>query len=75
MKHLIRRCPMCKEVMGIVIAESVKNILPIHKLCMKCGYGFRWAYHSNVGNLIGIAIHGSHAVLRCKARKVYQEDF
>ena len=29
MKHLIRRCPMCKEVMGIVIAEP----------------GYPWALH------------------------------
>src|SRR5436189_193270 len=43
MKRLIRRCPMCKEVMGIVIAAPVKNVRPIHGLCMKCGYGFRWA--------------------------------
>jgi hypothetical protein len=25
-KRLIRRCPMCKEAMGIVIADSVKNV-------------------------------------------------
>jgi len=42
-KRLIRRCPMCKEAMGIVIADSVKNVRPIHGFCMRCGYGFRWA--------------------------------
>jgi hypothetical protein len=33
---------MCKELMGIVIADRVKNVRPIHGLCMRCGYGFRW---------------------------------
>jgi ribosomal protein L32 len=42
-KRLIRRCPMCKEAMGIVIANSVKNVRRIHGFCMRCGYGFRWA--------------------------------
>jgi uncharacterized protein with PIN domain len=42
-KRLIRRCPMCKEAMGIVIANSVKNVRPIHGFCVRCGYGFRWA--------------------------------
>jgi hypothetical protein len=42
-KRLIRRCPMCKEVMGIVIADAVKNVRPVHGFCMRCGYGFRWA--------------------------------
>jgi hypothetical protein len=42
-KRLIRRCPMCKEAMGIFIADPVKNIRPVHGFCMRCGYGFRWA--------------------------------
>src|SRR6266550_2250038 len=33
---------LCKEIMGVVIANPVKNIRPIHGLCMGCGYGFRW---------------------------------
>src|SRR5262252_6944705 len=39
-KRLIRRCPMCKEAMGVIIADPVKNVRPIHGLCMRCGYGF-----------------------------------
>jgi len=46
-KRLIRRCPMCKEVMGIVIADPVKNVRPVHGFCMRCGYGFRWAIISS----------------------------
>jgi hypothetical protein len=38
---------MCKEVMGIVIADPVKNVRPIHGFCMRCGYGFRWAIISS----------------------------
>jgi len=38
---------MCKEVMGIVIADPVKNVRPVHGFCMRCGYGFRWAIISS----------------------------
>jgi hypothetical protein len=34
---------MCKQAMGILIADPVKNVRPIHGFCMRCGYGFRWA--------------------------------
>jgi len=43
MKRLTRRCPMCKEVMGIVMAERERNVRPVRGFCMTCGYGFRWA--------------------------------
>jgi hypothetical protein len=43
-KQLIRRCPMCKGVMGIVITESVReHIRPVLGLCMECGYAIKWA--------------------------------
>jgi hypothetical protein len=43
MKTLSRRYPMCKEVMGILMAEQERNVRPIRGFCLRCGYGFQWA--------------------------------
>jgi hypothetical protein len=41
-KHLARSCPMCRQYMGVAIADEIGKRRRIHGLCSNCGYEIDW---------------------------------